>query len=132
MLERQQALASAKLGSATRQRTPWQNRVASMMSGFSHSNCSTVNPGCRRAIPPPAGPRSSRGPTSHAARRSRDEASRLAAALDAAAYELAAVWFASQGKGPRPTVADLESRFPGFSRDDYAEAVNNYILWARK
>jgi hypothetical protein len=60
------------------------------------------------------------------------EATRLAAALDAAAYESAAAWFASQGKGPRPTAAELESRFPGFSSDDYAEAASNNTLWARK
>jgi hypothetical protein len=60
------------------------------------------------------------------------EAIRLAAALDAAAYELAAAWFASQGKGRTPTVPELESRFPGFSRDDYAQTVNNNLLWARK
>jgi hypothetical protein len=60
------------------------------------------------------------------------EASRLAAALDSAAYQLAAAWFASKGKGPGPTMADLEARYPGFSWDDYGEAVNNNILWARK
>ena len=60
------------------------------------------------------------------------QATRLAAALDGAAYELAAAWFASQGKGPRPTVALLAARFPGFSPDDYAQAVENNILWSRK
>ena len=60
------------------------------------------------------------------------QATRLAAALDAAAYELAAAWFASHGKGSRPAVAEVESRFLGFSRDDYVEAVENNILWARK
>ena len=60
------------------------------------------------------------------------EASRLAAALDAAAYKLAAAWFASQGKGPEPTMAGLKARYPGFSWDDYGEVVNNNILWARK
>jgi hypothetical protein len=58
------------------------------------------------------------------------EASRLAAALDAAACELAVAWFA--GNGPGPTMAELQARFPGFSWDDYGEAVENNILWARK
>ena len=60
------------------------------------------------------------------------EASKLAAAMDAAAYELAAAWFASQGKGKGPTVEALQARYPGFSWADYAEAVDNNILWARK
>ena len=60
------------------------------------------------------------------------EASKLAAAMDAAAYELAAAWFARQGKGPGPTVDALQAGYPGFSWTDYAEAVDNNILWARK
>jgi hypothetical protein len=59
-------------------------------------------------------------------------ASRLAAVLDRTAYELAAAWFASRGKGPYPTVDELEERCPGFSGTDYAEAISNNILWARK
>src|SRR5262245_36128364 len=59
-------------------------------------------------------------------------ASRLAAALDRTAYDLAAAWFASRGKGPYPTVDELEERCPGFSGTDYAEAINHNTLWARK
>jgi len=59
-------------------------------------------------------------------------ASRLAAALDRTAYDLAAAWFASRGKGAYPTVDQLEQRYPGFSGTDYAEAITNNILWARK
>jgi hypothetical protein len=58
------------------------------------------------------------------------EASRPAAALDSAAYKLAAAWFAGQGVGP--TMVELKARYPGFSWDDYGEAVENNILWARK
>ena len=60
------------------------------------------------------------------------EASRRAAKLDSAAYELAAAWFASRGQGPYPTADALEARCPGFSRTDYAEAVSNNVTWARK
>ena len=60
------------------------------------------------------------------------EASQRAAALDRTAYDLAAAWFASRGKGPYPTVDELEERCPGFSGTDYAEAISNNILWARK
>ena len=59
-------------------------------------------------------------------------ASRLSAALDRTAYDLAAAWFASRGKGPYPTVDELEERCPGFSGTDYAEAISNNILWRRK
>ena len=52
--------------------------------------------------------------------------------MDAAAYELAAAWFASQGKGQGLTVEVLQAHYPGFSWADYAEAVDNNILWARK
>jgi hypothetical protein len=37
------------------------------------------------------------------------EASELAAAMDAAAYDLAAAWFASKGKGEGPTVEVLQA-----------------------
>jgi hypothetical protein len=60
------------------------------------------------------------------------EASRLAAALDRSAYELAAAWFASRGEGPGPTTDELQARHPGFSWEDYAEAVSNNIPWARR
>jgi hypothetical protein len=60
------------------------------------------------------------------------DASRLAAALDQTAYDLAAAWFASHGKGPYPTVNELEERCPGFSGSEYAQAISNNILWARK
>jgi hypothetical protein len=60
------------------------------------------------------------------------EAGRRAAELDAAAYALAAAWFASRGQGPYPTVGALEARCPGFSGIDYAEAVGNNVTWARK
>jgi len=60
------------------------------------------------------------------------EATKLAAAMDAAAYELAAAWFARQGKGQGPTVEVLQASYPGFFWTDYAEAVDNNILWARK
>jgi hypothetical protein len=59
-------------------------------------------------------------------------ASRLAAALDRMAYDLAAAWFASAGKGPYPTVDELGEGCPGFSGTDYAEAIRNNLLWARK
>jgi hypothetical protein len=60
------------------------------------------------------------------------EASRLAAALDQEAGELAADWFANVGEGTELSMAELHVRHPGFSWDDYGEAVNNHILWARK
>ena len=60
------------------------------------------------------------------------EASRRAAALDSAAYDLAAAWFATRGQGPYPAVGALEARCPGFSGTDYAEAVGNNVTWARK
>ena len=60
-------------------------------------------------------------------------ASRLAAVLNRTAYDLAAAWFASRGKkGLYPTVDALEERCPGFSGTDYAEAISNNVLWARK
>src|SRR5947208_3465376 len=60
------------------------------------------------------------------------EASRLAAAMDREAGELAVAWFARRGEGAGPSMAGLKDRYPGFSWDDYGEAVNNNILWARK
>jgi hypothetical protein len=60
------------------------------------------------------------------------EASRRAAELDSAAYDLAAAWFVTRGRGPYPTVDALEARCPGFSGTDYAEAVGNNVTWARK
>jgi hypothetical protein len=60
------------------------------------------------------------------------EASRRAAELDAAAYDLAAAWFATRGQGPYPTVEMLEARCPGFAGNDYAEAIGNNVTWARK
>ena len=60
------------------------------------------------------------------------EASRLAGEMDGTAFGLADAWFASQGKGPWPSAAELEARHPGFAWDDYLEAVNKNILWARK
>ncbi len=60
------------------------------------------------------------------------EASRRAAELDSAAYDLAAAWFATRGQGPYPTVDALEARCPGFSGTDYAAAVGNNVTWARK
>jgi hypothetical protein len=59
-------------------------------------------------------------------------ASRLAAAMSRTAYDLAAAWFASRGKAQYPTVSELEHRCPGFSGTDYAEAITNNVLWARK
>ena len=60
-------------------------------------------------------------------------ASRLAAALNRTAYDLAAAWFASRGnRGLYPTVDELEERCPGFSGTDYAEAISNNITWARR
>jgi hypothetical protein len=60
------------------------------------------------------------------------EATRLAAVLDGAAYELAAEWFASLGQAPMPTPEELECLCPGFAAADYAEAIQKNILWARK
>lgn len=60
------------------------------------------------------------------------EASRLAAALDQAAYALADAWHATRGAGPWPSAAELEAAHPGFAWDDYLEAVHKNILWARK
>jgi hypothetical protein len=60
------------------------------------------------------------------------EAGRLAAVLDGAAYELAADWFATQGQAPMPTTDELQCLCPGFSGEDYAEAIQKNILWARK
>jgi hypothetical protein len=60
------------------------------------------------------------------------EASRRAAELDSAAYDLAAAWFATRGQGPYPTGDALEARCPGFSGADYAEAVRSNVTWARK
>lgn len=60
------------------------------------------------------------------------EASRLAAALDREAAELAVGWFAQEGQGPGLSMAGLRESHPGFSWDDYGEAVNNNVLWARK
>ena len=51
---------------------------------------------------------------------------------EAAAAGLASGWFASWGKGPYPTVDELETRCPGFSGTDYAEAVGKNVTWARK
>jgi hypothetical protein len=59
-------------------------------------------------------------------------ASRLSAAMDRTAFDLAAAWFASRWKGPSPTVDELEDRCPGFSGTDYAEAINNNLIWASK
>jgi hypothetical protein len=60
------------------------------------------------------------------------EASRLAAALDREAAELAVAWFAQGRQGPGLSMAGLRESHPGFSWDDYGEAVNNHVLWARK
>ncbi|HEX3149681.1 MAG TPA: hypothetical protein VHR66_16515 [Gemmataceae bacterium] len=60
------------------------------------------------------------------------EASRRAAELDRAAFDMADAWFASRGQGSYPTVDALEARCPGFSGTDYAEAVSNNVTWARK
>ena len=60
------------------------------------------------------------------------EAGRLAAVLDGAAYELAAAWFASQGRAPMPTTDELQCLCPGFRAEDYVEAIQKNILWARK
>jgi hypothetical protein len=46
--------------------------------------------------------------------------------------DLAAAWFASRGQGPYPTAEALEARCPGFAAADYAGAVRNNILRARK
>ncbi len=61
-----------------------------------------------------------------------DEASRLAAAMDWEAGDLAVAWFDQGGQGPELSMAGLKDRHPGFSWEDYGEAVNNNILWARK
>jgi hypothetical protein len=60
------------------------------------------------------------------------EAVRLAAVLDGAAYELAAAWFAGRGEAPMPSPEELECLCPGFTRADYAAAIQKNILWARK
>ncbi len=60
------------------------------------------------------------------------EASRRAGEMDGSAFGLADAWFVSQGKGLWPSAAELETRRPGFAWDDYGEAVNKNILWARK
>ena len=57
---------------------------------------------------------------------------RAAAILDGAAFELAEAWFASRGAGPYPTAEELELLCPGFPPDDYATAIHNNVLWARK
>ncbi|HWB14359.1 MAG TPA: hypothetical protein VG826_34355 [Pirellulales bacterium] len=60
------------------------------------------------------------------------EASQRAAALDGTAFELAAEWFAGRGQTAFPQEEQLESRHPGFAPADYAEAIKNNVLWARK
>jgi hypothetical protein len=54
------------------------------------------------------------------------------AILDGVAYDLAANWFAGKGRAAMPTAAELECLCPGFAPADYAEAVRNNILWARR
>ena len=39
---------------------------------------------------------------------------------------------AAGAKGAYPTVDQLEQRYPGLSGTDFAEAISNNILWARK
>ena len=60
------------------------------------------------------------------------EAWQLVMVLDGAAYELAAAWFESKGREPGPTADDLKCLCPGFRDEDYADAIGNNILWARK
>src|SRR5688500_13739795 len=60
------------------------------------------------------------------------EASRLAAAMDREAGEVANDWLDRGGNGPGPTMSGLRDRYPGFSWEDYGATVNNNILWARK
>ena len=52
--------------------------------------------------------------------------------FDNAVYDRASAWFANQGQEAWPDRTDLEREFPGFAHEDYYEAVNNNILWARK
>jgi hypothetical protein len=60
------------------------------------------------------------------------EAFRLADALNATAYALAAAWFDGHGAGPYPSAEELADLHPGFAPDDYVEAIRNNVLWARK
>jgi hypothetical protein len=60
------------------------------------------------------------------------EASRRAAALDREAASLAVGWFIQGEQGPGLSMEGLKENHPGFSWDDYGEAVNNNVLWARK
>src|SRR5438105_3535542 len=60
------------------------------------------------------------------------EAGRCAAVLNGAAYELAAAWFADRGRTSAPTPDELECLCPGFAAQDYRDAAENALLWARK
>lgn len=60
------------------------------------------------------------------------EAGRYAAVLNGAACELAGAWFADRGRTEAPTPGELECLCPGFAAQDYAAAVENALLWARK
>jgi hypothetical protein len=60
------------------------------------------------------------------------QASTSAREMSHVAYELAAAWFASRGKAPQPRADDVADRCPGFHVDDYIEAIQNNLLWARK
>jgi hypothetical protein len=54
-----------------------------------------------------------------------------ATALDEAAWRLADAWHASKGSAPI-SVDDLSTAHPGFSTEDYEQAISNNLLWASK
>jgi len=60
------------------------------------------------------------------------EAIEQARQFDNAVCTRANAWFTSQGKAAWPDREELERTYPGFAHDDYFEAINNNILWARK
>jgi hypothetical protein len=61
------------------------------------------------------------------------EALNRAEDLNSQAYDLAAAWFAARGRPEAwPRVVDLGGLCPGFTWNDYEEAIEKNILWARK
>jgi hypothetical protein len=61
------------------------------------------------------------------------EALSRAAEMNSRAYDLAAAWFAAHGRPEAwPRVIDLGGLCPGFTVNDYEEAIDKNILWARK
>jgi hypothetical protein len=59
------------------------------------------------------------------------EALERAKAMDEAAWRLADAWHASKGSVPI-SLDELSSSHPGFSAEDYQEAMSNNLLWASK